>query len=133
MIKVASLWKNRAPGSSHRPAELVYQLRKKGIRPTSTRQTESGRGLFGLIASGPRSRTQNVPTCMIPFLAGTTELKRPSRIQGPTVGGWQQTLKYIKDKKKFNPEMTVAWKGIDFPVPLAMKRHSWSRIRLLPP
>ena len=136
MIKVASLFEEAEHQEVPIADELVYQLRKKGIPAYTHRQTEESEEIDSVDRLGrTRHRTQTSQRGMIAVLAGNYRAEG-DKSRHPGTDSWevgQQTLKYIKDKKKFNPEMTVAWKGIDVTVPLPMNKAFLVKNPLLPP
>jgi hypothetical protein len=126
MIKVASLFEEAEHQEVPIANELVYQLRKKGIPAYTHRQTEESEDVDSVDRLGrTRHRKMTSQRAMIAVLAGN--------YKDPGDKVTQQTLKYIKDKKKFNPEMTVEWKGIDVTVPLPISKAFLVKNPLLPP
>ena len=126
MIKVASLFEEAEHQEVPIVNELVYQLRKKGIPAYTHRTTEESEEIDSVDRLGrTRHRKLTSQRAMIAVLAGN--------YKEPDDKVTQQTLKYIKDKKKFNPEMTVEWKGIDVTVPLPISKAFLVKNPLLPP
>jgi len=136
MIKVASLFEEAEHQEVAIVNELVYQLRKKGIPAYTHRTTEESEDVESLDRQGrARHRKMTSQRAMIAVLAGNYRSEGDKSRQ-PGTDSWevgQQTLKYIKDKKKFNPDMTVEWKGIDVTVPLPISKAFLVKNPLLPP
>lgn len=136
MIKVASLFEETEHQEIPIANELVYQLRKKGIPAYTHRQTEESEEVDSVDRLGrTRHKKMTSQRAMIAVLAGNYR-GEGDKTRHPGTDSWevgQQTLKYIKDKKKFNPEMTVEWKGIDVTVPLPVTKAFLVKNPLLPP
>ncbi len=136
MIKVVSLFEEAEHQELLIANELVYQLRKKGIPAYTHHTTEESEDVEALDRQGrARHRKMTSQRAMIAVLAGNYR-SEGDKTRAPGTDSWevgQQTLKYIKDKKKFNPEMTVKWKGIDATVPLSVSKAFLVKNPLLPP
>lgn len=125
MIKVTSLFEEAEHQEVPIANELVYQLRKKGIPAYTHRQTEELEEIDSVDRQGrTRHKKMTSQRGMIAILAGNYE--------DPSHKVAQQTLKYIKDKKKFNPEVVVEWQGKDVTVPLAVSKAFLVKNPLLP-
>jgi hypothetical protein len=126
MIKVTTLFEEAEHQEVPIADELVYQLRKKGIPAYTHRQTEESETLDSVDSQGrTRHKRTTSQRGMIAILAGNYE--------DPAHKVAQQTLKYIKDKNKFSPEVTVTWQGKDVVVPLAIGKAFLVKNPLLPP
>ena len=125
MIKVASLLEEAEHQEAPIVKELVYQLRKKGIPAYTHRQTEESEEIESVDRQGRTlHRRLTSQRAMIAVLAGN--------YKDPDDKAAQQTLKYIKDKKKISHDVTVEWQGKDVPVPLAISKAFLTRNPLLP-
>lgn len=126
MIKVTTLFEESEHQEVPIANELVYQLRKKGIPAYTHRQTEESEDIEAVDRLGrTRHKKMTSQRGMIAILAGN--------YKDPADKVPQQTLKYIKDKRKFSPEVTVEWQGKDVTVPLAISKAFLVRNPLLPP
>ena len=115
MIKVVTLFEEPEHQELPIANELVYQLRKKGIPAYTHRQSEESENIESVDRQGrTRNKKMTSHRGMVAVLAGN--------YQAPEDKVPQQTLKYIKDRKTFNPEMVVTWKGKDTPVPLQISK-----------
>jgi hypothetical protein len=136
MIKVASLFEEAEHQEVPIANELVYQLRKKGIPAYTHRQTEESEEIESVDRQGRlRHKKLTSQRAMIAILAGNYR-DQDDKSPHPGTESWevgQKTVKYIKDKKKFNPEMTIDWNGREVTVPLPISKAFLVKNPLLPP